>query len=162
MKGVLCSFTIFQPSLENTHAWPGLSIYGNLLIESVSSVFHFRRVPFFNGIKKKLYFSFENHFRRVPFFNGIKKKLYFSFESPWRISRSPNDVPLPFTAFLLDRCRLLSMLEASLQSWSSQDALPNETRHTIWTFHYSPWLDVFWSCCCPLPILHMLWLWRLF
>jgi hypothetical protein len=29
----------------------GLFIYGNLLIEFVSFVFHFRRVPFFNKIK---------------------------------------------------------------------------------------------------------------
>ncbi len=69
----------------------GLSIYGNLLIKSVSSVFHFRR---------------------VPFFNKIKKKLYFSFESPWCISGSPNDVPLPFIAFLLDRWRPLSLLQS--------------------------------------------------
>jgi hypothetical protein len=75
---------------------------------------HFSRVPFFNGIKKKLYFSFESHFRRVPFFNGIKKKLYFSFESLWRISGSPNDVPLPFTAFLFDRWRPLSLLRSDL------------------------------------------------
>ncbi len=71
-------------------------------------------MPFFNGIKKKLYFSFESHFRRVPFFNTIKKKLYFSFESLWRIFGSPNDVPLPFIAFLLDWWRPLSLLRSVL------------------------------------------------
>jgi hypothetical protein len=37
----------------------GLSIYGNLLIESVSSVFHFRRVPFFNKKNKALFQTLE-------------------------------------------------------------------------------------------------------
>jgi hypothetical protein len=66
-------------------------------------------VPFFNGIKKKLYFNFESHFRRVPFFNGIKKNLFFSFESPWRISGSPNDIPLQVAIY----CILARSMETS-------------------------------------------------
>jgi len=111
---------------------PSLFIYGNLLIESVSSVFHFRRVPFFNGIKKKLYFSFESHFRRVPFFNGIKKKLYFSFESPWRISGSPNVEQRSLAIYcILARSMETSKLVSKCPCKARARKTPFQTKHAI-------------------------------
>jgi hypothetical protein len=56
---VFVTFVIdMSKSIKIPSTYAGLSTYKNLLIESVSSVFHFRRVPFFNSTNKKLYFIF--------------------------------------------------------------------------------------------------------
>jgi len=117
--------------------WPSLSIYGNLLIESVSSVFHFRRVTFFNKKNKAL-------------FQTLEVRGAFA------------DHQMTFPCHLLHSCsidgELWACSKASLSSWSSQDAVPDETRPTVWTFHYSSRPGLLRSRCCPLRVLRLLWL----
>jgi hypothetical protein len=94
----------------------GLSIYGNLLIESVSSVFHFRRVSFFNGIKKKIISVLKAIFVGCRFLTVSKKNFIsvLKVRGAFPDHQMSNDVPLPFTAFLLDRWRPLSLLRSVL------------------------------------------------
>jgi hypothetical protein len=95
-------FTSLAFDAQNVGSSPGLSIYGNLLIESVSSVFHFRRVPFFNGIKKNFISVLKAIFVGCRFLTISKK----NFISVLKVRGAFLDHQMTFPCHLLHSCSI--------------------------------------------------------